>query len=423
MPGSLRSASVLLAAAFLINAASGALLSLLALRLSAIAPPLVVGLVSAAYFAGLVAGALLAFHVVVRAGHIRAFASFATLSSASVLVYPMSDVVALWGGLRFIEGFCMAGLFICMESWLNDHATPATRGRLLAFYMSALYLGQALGQSVLNIPDPTGFVACIVISVLFSMAVLPVALTRMAPPPLPDVASMSLKRLYGVSPLGVIGAIGSGLVLGSLFTLGPVFAAAEGVDVPGTALFMGVAILGGVALQWPVGRLSDRLERRRVIAGVLVAIALASGAMLFSMPFGFFVLLATAALFGGAAFVLYPLCVALTNDYLARDQRVAASGGLVLAYSSGATFGPILSSGLMSGMGAGGLFVFTGLVALLVLGFGLWRIRVAAGVPVERQSTLQVQAPTTPAGVPLHVEERHAPPARQTVETVPEPAV
>lgn len=417
MLASLRSAHVLLVAAFLIMAATGALLTIVAVRLSASAPPFVVGLVSAGYFAGLTSGSLFAFRVILRIGHIRAFTTFATLISATVLAYPLHESAAAWMLWRFLDGFCMAGLYICMESWLNDRATPRSRGQLLAFYMIAIYCGQAAGQGLIVLPDETGFAIFIAISLLYSAAVLPVAMTRMVPPPLPDVVSLGFAQLWRTSPLGVAGTITSGMVLGALFALGPVFAGASGLSLSQTSLFMGVAIMGGVAMQWPAGRLSDRIERSRVILGVVAAIIVTSLAVAFAGPLGFGAALAAVALFGGASFALYPLCVALTNDRLPSSDRIGASGGLVLAYSAGATLGPLLASGIIARGGAEGLFAFTAAAAALVLIFGLTRRSESVHVPVSEQAPWQVQAQTTPASVPLDSLAEEEVPVLMTVET------
>jgi MFS family permease len=413
-PGILRPVAALLLGVLL--ATAGPLSTLLSLRLEAAATErIVIGTVMAAYFAGLTLGSLMAYRVVLRAGHIRAFAAFASVLSAVALVYPLAahplPWPVIWGMLRLVEGFCMAGVFICVESWLNDRASPATRGKILAFYMICLYLGQASGQLLLGLDEgPGGFRVFIIVSMLLSLAVLPVALTRMAPPPLPDVAALSARRLYAASPLGIAGAVASGLILGSLFALGPIFAReAAGFDFAGAGRFMSVLIFGGVLLQWPLGRLSDTFDRRRVIIGTLAALTIASAAVPALVAQGEVALFGAVALFGGFAFALYPLSVAHTNDHLARDERIAASGGLVLAYSLGATAGPLVASAVMSGLGAAGLFRFVTTVGAAGLAFGLWRMWARAPVPAERQGLFQPVPLTTPAAVALNPRTTPAP--------------
>jgi MFS family permease len=288
-----------------------------------------------------------------------------------------------------------------VESWLNNQAGPATRGKVLALYMICLYLGQAAGQLLLGFDTgPDEHRVFMLVSILMSLAILPVVLTRQAPPALPDVASFAVRRLYAASPLGMVGTVASGLVLGSVYSLGPVFArGAAGLEAGGAAMFMSVLILGGVVLQWPLGRLSDTFDRRRVIIGILAALAAAAVPLLARE--GWWVLLAATALFGGFAFALYPLCVAHTNDHLARQERVAASGGLVLSYSAGATVGPLAASSAMSSFGDAGLFIFVASVAVAALIFGLWRMLAREPVPAERQGPFHMLPRTTPVAAPL----------------------
>jgi MFS family permease len=290
-----------------------------------------------------------------------------------------------------------------VESWLNNQAGPATRGKVLALYMICLYLGQAAGQLLLGFDTgPDEHRVFMLVSILMSLAILPVVLTRQAPPALPDVASFAVRRLYAASPLGMVGTVASGLVLGSVYSLGPVFArGAAGLEAGGAAMFMSVLILGGVVLQWPLGRLSDTFDRRRVIIGILAALAAAAGAVPLLAREGWWVLLAATALFGGFAFALYPLCVAHTNDHLARQERVAASGGLVLSYSAGATVGPLAASSAMSSFGDAGLFIFVASVAVAALIFGLWRMLAREPVPAERQGPFHMLPRTTPVAAPL----------------------
>jgi len=411
----LRPVAALLAAVFMAMAGSGPLGTAVSLGMEAAALPRpVIGLVMSAYFAGLTLGSLLAYRVVLRVGHIRAFTAFASVVSAVTLLYPLLPPPLAWVPLRLAEGFCMAGIFICVESWLNDHAGPASRGRILASYMICVYLGQASGQAALALDGGGDAMRVfLLVSVLISFAVLPVALTRMPSPALPEVISFPARRLCAASPLGIAGTIASGLVLGSVYALGPVFARdAAGFEAGGAALFMAVLIAGGVLLQWPLGRLSDAFDRRRVIVATLALLTAAALLVAFMAERGGLPLLGAAAAFGGVALALYPLCVAHTNDHLSRGDRVAASGGLVLAYSAGATAGPLLASAAMVALGGRGLFLFAAAVGLLGLGFAAWRLLARAPVPAERQGTFQPQPGTTPIAAPL--DPRTALPAAGT---------
>ncbi|MDZ3832854.1 MAG: MFS transporter [Sphingopyxis sp.] len=390
----------LLAAIFVLMAGSGFLSTLIGLRLErAGSGTMVIGLVATAYFGGLVIGALRSGAVVRRVGHIRAFAAFVALLSASTLTYALLQHPLLWGTLRLVDGICVAGMFICVESWLNDRAEPQTRGSVLAWYMVALYSGQALGQLLLRTGNSDPAVPFELASILITLAIIPVCLTRSPAPALGEVASLPLRRLFEASPLGVAGAGATGLVLGAFYGMAAIYARRLGLSLGDTANFMMTAILGGVALQWPLGRLSDRYDRRHVIIGCF-ALTLAVSAGLAMQPRGLS-LLALGAAFGGLAFALYPLCVAYANDRLLPSERVSASSQLVLLYSSGAALGPVGAAVAMTLAGNGGLFLFIAFCAAAMLGFGLWRLATSAPVPGAEQQDFQILPRTTPVAALL----------------------
>lgn len=401
MTGTIRPVVTLLLAIFMLMAGSGFLSTLISLRLEASgAPPLLIGLVATAYFVGLTFGSMLAFAIVARAGHIRAFAAFVSLFSATSLSYTLHLDPLFWSILRLAEGFCMAGVFVCLESWLNERAEPATRGSVLAFYMIALYAGQAVGQFLLNLGDTWPALPFIAASILLSLAVIPVALTRIPAPSLPEGGIMRLTQLYRTSPLGFVGAAVTGVMMGAFYGLGAVFARGVGLNTAGTALFMSATILGGVALQWPLGRLSDLMDRRRVIVGTFLATLIVCIG-LFEFAEGRYPMMLAGALFGGTCFALYPLCVAHTNDHLRSTQRVGASGGLILIYSLGAAAGPLAAAGTMEGLGPRGLFLFIAGCASIVLIFAGFRIWASPPVPDALQRRYQVLPRTTPAAASL----------------------
>ena len=261
-PPLLRPVRALLLSVVLLMLGNGPLTTLISLRLNgAGASPALTGLVATAYFLGLTIGAMQAFRVILRVGHIRAFAVFASTVSATGLVYALWQNAALWALVRLVDGFCMAGLFICIESWLNDRAEPSRRGALLAAYMVCVYGAQAAGQGLLNIGgagDPRPF---LLLSILMGLSVLPVSMTSKSPTALPDVASLSLRQLYRISPLGMVGTVTSGLLLGAVYALAPLFARGNGLDLAGTTLFMTALILGGMDM-WGAG-----LTGRNILGG------------------------------------------------------------------------------------------------------------------------------------------------------------
>lgn len=392
----------LLLAIFILMAGGGFMNTLVGVRLErAGSSAMAIGLVGTAYFAGLVIGSLQVPALIRRVGHIRAFAAFVAFLSASTLVYAVHRDVLLWGALRFADGLCLAGVYVCLESWLNERAEAASRGSVLAGYMIALYGGQAVGQFLLNLGQGAKpSMPFLVASILVSLAAIPVVLTHIAAPAPDDAEPLSFRRLYAVSPLGIIGACLTGVMLGAFYGMGAVYARRLGMDLGGTALFMSMVILGGVALQWPLGRLSDRMDRRKVIvlsfagalaAALAIALAGAPGPLLLGLG----------ALFGGLSFALYPLCVAHTNDHLAPHERVAASGGLVLLYSLGAAIGPSGSALAMTLIGTSGLFLFIAACAGGALGFGVWRQVRSEPVPAHLQENYVALPRTTPMSASL----------------------
>ena len=390
----------MLLAIFILMAGNGVMSTLVSFRLeSAGTRAGLIGLVATAYFVGLTIGALRASPIIRRVGHIRTFAAAVSLLSATTLAYTLFQGTAFWALLRFVDGLCVAAVFICLESWLNERAEPSTRGSVLAAYMISLYAGQALAQFLLNL-DGAPAAPFIASSLLVSLSVLPIALTRLKEPAVAQQAPLSVRGLYAASPLGVVGCGTIGLMLGAFYGLGAVYARRIGLEMSQIALFMSVVIAGGVALQWPVGWLSDRFDRRTVIVATLLgATGVCAGLAWIAGPGP--LLLVLGAVFGGLSFALYPLCVAHTNDHLSAEQRVSASGGLVLTYSIGAAVGPTAGSGVMMAAGVGGLFLFIGACALLTLVFAIWRQLRREPVPSELQQPYQILPRTTPAAAEL----------------------
>ncbi|MGJ3262280.1 MAG: MFS transporter [Salinarimonas sp.] len=406
----------LLLAVILLMAGSGPLGTVVSVRLGETdASTLVIGLVMAANFLGLTLGALFAFHVVTRVGHVRAFAAFAAIMAAATLAYPLVVDEPLWALYRLTQGFCAAGLFVCIESWLNDSATPENRGTILAVYMTCLYFAQGGGQFVLTVPDESGYLIFSLIAFVIILAVLPVATTPRAPPMILNVASLSFKRLWVASPLGIFGCAASGVMLGAIYGLAPIYASGLGLDLSQTATLMSAIIFGGVLLQWPLGRLSDRYDRRLVIVGTMAAGVVVSFLMLPTPALGLWAMVVVGALYGGIGFVIYPLCVAHTNDHLEREERVSASGGLVLTYSAGATVGPPIAAAVMGEIGPSGLFVFSGVVGIVSVAFATWRLRARAPVPADQQMPFRTLPRTTPVASPLDPRGEDHVDTRQTV--------
>lgn len=390
----------LLAAILLMMVGAGYLTTLVTLRLQdSGADALLIAAVTTVYFAGLTTGSLYVPRIINRVGHIRGFAAFVSLFSATALAYALIEAPPWWMALRFADGFCLAAVFVCLESWLNERTDQRTRGTVLSAYMIALYLGQAAGQQLLSLSPTAPALPFLIASIPISLAVIPIALTRLSGPAVQEHLPVPIGRLYAASPLGSIGAIAAGVMLGAFYGLGAAYARRLGMSVADTATFMSVVIVGGVALQWPLGLLSDRFDRRRVIVATLAGCVATS--VLLSFASAEAAILPLGALFGGLGFALYPLSVAHTNDHLDAAGRVSASGGLVLLYSVGAIAGPLLAGAAMEPLGPGGLFVVLAICCAGALAFALWRLATRAPVPIEQQQPYQTLPRTTPVAATL----------------------
>ena len=369
-----------------------------------------IGLIAAAYSVGFMVGCLSMPYIVRRVGHIRAFAVCAAIAASGVLVMPLAVHPGVWIPLRALSGVCFAGLFMVIESWLNERATRVNRGQILATYMVINLSAVTAGQMVLPLAAPAGFALFAVTAIAITLALVPVGLTTSsAPQPLRQVR-LRLGRLYAMSPVGVVGGFFVGLANGAFGGLGAVFATQIGMSVTGVALFMSAALVGGALAQVPIGRLSDRVDRRKVIAAACALAAIAGGLLALlgdARQGGLLVsadvaladlsplaLVAVAALFGAAIYPQYSLCVAHTNDFVGREDFVEASSGLLLTWAIGASIGPMVAAFAMDGLGVGGLFLYTAVAHASFAAFTVYRIGQRAPVPPEER------APYVAAGRP-----------------------
>jgi MFS family permease len=346
------------------------------------------GLVMSAYYLGFLAGSTLTPRIVKNVGHVRVFSALASLASTAALVHAAFVEPWTWGAMRFVTGFCYAGLYIVAESWLNDRATNETRGQLLSVYMLMILGGVTGGQLLLNLADPNGFLLFVLASVLVSLALVPVSLTAGPAPAFDAPSKVGLLELYRISPLGVAGAMATGMAHGVLFAMGAVYADRIGLSVAQVSIFMGAAYLGGMIFQWPIGHLSDRFDRRRVMTAVTLLAAIFAVAAVSVTSLSVAVLLLVMLLFGGMTLPMYSLCIAHTNDYLDPGQMVAASATLVLVGGLGASLGPPAAAALMALAGPHGFFLALGLIHAAIGGFALYRMSQRAPVPLDEQNPI-----------------------------------
>ncbi len=334
------------------------------------------GFIMSGYFVGLLLGAIYAVRFVAAVGHIRSFAAFASIMSVAVLAHLLRIDPITWGILRVVAGFCMAGMIMVAESWINERSTNKTRGRVLSLYMVTNYLGAGLGQFLLTVAHPGQFQLFVISSIIFSLALVPILLTQASAPKPVTPQRMAFAKLFATSPVGVVGTIAAGFNNASLNSLGPIYAAESGLSFAQVSAFMASIILGGMVLQFPVGRLSDQLDRRTILILVAIAAIFCALGIVWATGEASWVLFAFAAAYGGFAFTIYPLSAAQVNDLADPDQLVQVSAGLLIAYGLGAIAGPIVSSQIMGYAGPQGLFLFiagvaTALVLFTVLRMGL----------------------------------------------------
>jgi MFS family permease len=332
---------------------------------------LVTGLVMSAYFAGFVYGTYACPKMIRSVGHIRAFATLASLVSALPMFHALWTNALAWGVLRFITGVCLVGLYIVVESWLNVVATTAQRGKVFAAYMAVSGISMALGQWLILVGDRFGFVPFALASILFSFALIPITLTPVREPEAMEAPRFVLKELFYISPIGVIGTIGSGLLGGAFYSLGHVFGQGVGYSERGIATFMAATILGGAAFQWPVGHLSDKYDRRTVLFWVCALCACVAG-------LGFYLareyegsLIFLGIVYGGLSFTVYGLSVAHVNDLIDSEKVLEVSSGLLLLYGIGSTVGPTLAGGVMDLLGPESLMLYFAIV-LGLLAVSVW---------------------------------------------------
>ena len=342
-------------------------------------------MIAASFFAGLVFGSIRCIRYIERVGHIRAFASFASLSVMICLLHIWFNMPSAWIGLRFFSGYACAGLYIVVESWLLALSEKETRGRLLAIYMVSFYLAQSLGQFLLNIPVSNKLEAYSIVAILFAVSIFPVADTWQKSPVIDEPSFFSFKDLYRLSPLSILGCFMAGLNFGALYALGPIYAEQSSLSLSQIALFMGALIFGGALLQWPIGRMSDYFGRRQVLILICLLGMLVCAGIIWLEHYSFVGLIVMITLLGGLAFTIYPVSISHATDYVDSKDIVAATSGLLIANGVGSVLGPLFASVFMHFLGEEGLFIFIALVCCCLILFAVWRIQQRAAMPIEEQ--------------------------------------
>jgi MFS family permease len=365
---------------------------------------LALGLMGTGWASGFVGGCYFAPRIVRRAGHVRAFGAFAAFGAIIALTTGLLINEFAWIVLRAFTGFAMAGAFMVIESWLNEKATNENRGTVFGLYMMVTYASIMAGQLVVAAGDVNSASLFMVTGIFFCASLIPTAVSSQASPkPLQDV-TLDLRRLYANSPVSIVGCWLIGVANGAWGTLGAVYGARIGISTAEIALMMSLVVVAGAAMQMPVGRISDKTDRRFVLAGAAVVAALIGMLIFLIAPRSSVLVIVMTAAYGALAYTLYSLAVAHANDHAASDEFVSISGGLLLLYGFGTMIGPLLGAGLMSGTGPEGLFLATALAHFGLAGYTMLRVSRRAPVPVEDReafTTLPAERATTPQAVML----------------------
>ncbi|WP_299145071.1 MFS transporter [uncultured Tateyamaria sp.] len=362
-------------------------------------------IVMSAYFAGFLGGSRMAPGMIRRVGHVRVFAALASLISAVMILYPTFADPWVWTAGRVLIGFCFSAVYVTAESWLNDAADNSNRGQALSLYMIVQTLGIVASQALLLTADPSGFVLFVIPSVLVSIAITPILLSISPTPAFDTTKPMTLRALANVSPLGVVGMFVLGGVFSAQFGMASVYGAQVGLSVAQISTFVAIFFVGAVVLQYPIGWMSDRIDRRVLVVAVA---AVGFGGSVLGMALGgsFTLLLVSGFIVGGMSNPLYSLLIAHTNDFLDHDDMAAASGGLVFINGLGAVFGPLIVGALMENVGPAGFYLFTAVLFAVLVAYASYRMTQRATIPLDETGSYVVmsQASTTPVAMEIAQE-------------------
>ena len=365
-----------------------------------------IGIMGAAYFLGFTLGCLRGGELVQRVGHIRVFLAMTALASAAPLLHGLVLDPIAWGLLRALTGFCFAVLYIVIESWLNEASTNENRGTVFSIYVIITLTVLAAGQMMTLLYDPAGLELFLIASVLVSLGAIPVAPSLSPPPRQPATVELDMRRVFRTSPTGSIGCLAVGLANGAFWSLAPVFTAGVSSDTSLSAWFMSAAVVGGALSQWPLGYVSDKLGRRKIILGAtLFGVGIAAAAFMPGIEFDFLAVNLLGIAWGAIAFPLYAIAVAHANDHADPDDYVMVSSGLLLMYGVGAIAGPFFASLMMSVIGATGLFAFTAIAHGMLFLFVSLRMTQRVSAPDERHIAFSDALATAHTASQVYEEE------------------
>jgi len=367
--------------------------------------PAMLGYIMSAYFVGFLGGSRIAPLMVRRVGHVRVFAALGSLVSAAFILYAAVVDPIVWMLLRLLVGFCFSGIYVVAESWINESSTNENRGQTLSLYLIVQMAGIVLGQLLLNVADPAGYGLFVLITVLVSVSFAPILLSSSPSPVYTTSRAMSIKELIDASPLACVGMLLLGGVFSTLFGMAPVYATESGMTIAQVSYFIMAIYLGGMLFQYPIGYLSDKLDRRLLIIGTAAVGALAALSALW-IDANFVSLTVIALIIGAASNPMYSLIVAYANDYLEQDQMAAASGGLLFINGCGAMGGPIVVGYAMTNLGIDWFFITLALLLATIALYGFYRMtqRTYEVSDEDAAPYLPISSRTTAVGAELVIE-------------------
>jgi MFS family permease len=363
--------------------------------------------VISAYFIGFLGGSRMAPNLIRRVGHVRVFAALASLISAVMILYPTLVNPWVWVLGRILIGFCFSAVFVTAESWLNDAASNENRGQALSIYMIVQTAGIVLAQGLMVTADPSGYVLFVIPSILVSIAITPILLSISPTPAFETTKAMSLRELMGFSPLGCIGMFLLGGVFSAQFGMASVYGSEAGLSVGEISTFVAAIFIGGMITQYPIGWLSDRMDRRALI--VLTAAVGAVGASIGVMSNGDFTLILVAAfLMGSTSNPLYSLLLAYTNDFLDHEDMAAGSGGMIFLNGLGAVSGPLITGWMMGIFGPSGFYMLIGVLFAMLAIYAVYRATQRPAIPVDETGSFVAMSQSAMTPVAMEIAQEYA---------------
>ena len=377
------------------------------------------GTMMSGYFVGYFLGANMIPNLVSKVGHIRVFAAFASMASLSSLVHALFVDPIVWTLARFLTGFSMIGILIIVESWLNDRATNKTRGKVLSLYMFFTFFAFTIGNLLLNISSPNSYEPFILISLLFSVALIPILLTKRKPPTFKKTSSIKIKELLKISPFGSFSMFCTGFIFAAMFTMLAVYAVTMNLSVFEISILLVGTTLAGAIFQWPIGSLSDKYDRRLVIIGCCIFSSIfavlsiaASGLSFDNLIIEKYIILSYSSmdktklfifiiLLSGMTLPMFALNLALVNDYISKEKFVAAGAGLNMIFGLGAIAGPLICSLLMNFLGPNGFFIHLLIFLTAITFFGIYRVNKRVYEDNPESTFTPLPREITPLGIEL----------------------